>query len=88
MGDVITDGDLIYGRGVDIARRLESLAEPDGINVTRAVRDQVPIAFEDLEEHEVENVARPVTPFRSQRRASITQSSSRSGFGFSGPTPG
>jgi TolB-like protein/class 3 adenylate cyclase/tetratricopeptide (TPR) repeat protein len=68
MGDVVTDGDLIYGRGVDIASRLESLAEPGGINVTRAVRDQVrdqlPIAFEDLGEHQVKNVARPVRVFR------------------------
>src|SRR5215469_18789018 len=68
MGDVVTDGDLIYGRGVDIASRLERLAEPGGINVTRAVRDQVrdqlPIVFEDLGEHEVKNVARPVRVFR------------------------
>jgi len=47
---------------------MESLAEPGGINVSRAVRDQVrdrlPIAFEDLGEHEVKNVARPVRAFR------------------------
>ena len=41
MGDVVTDGDLIYGQGVDTASRMESLAEPGGINVSRAVRDQV-----------------------------------------------
>jgi adenylate cyclase len=68
MGDVVTDGDLIYGQGVDTASRMESLAEPGGINVTRAVRDQVrdrlPIAFADLGEHEVKNVARPVRAFR------------------------
>ena len=68
MGDVVTDGDLIYGQGVDTGSRLESLAEPGGINVSRAVRDQVrdrlPIAFEDLGEHEVKNVARPVRAFR------------------------
>ena len=68
MGDVVTDGDLIYGQGVDTASRMESLAEPGGINVSRAVRDQVrdrlPIAFEDLGEHEVKNVARPVRAFR------------------------
>jgi adenylate cyclase len=68
MGDVVTDGDLIYGQGVDTASRLESLAEPGGINVSRAVRDQVrdrlPLAFEDLGEHEVKNVARPVRAFR------------------------
>ena len=68
MGDVVTDGDLIYGQAVDIGSRMESLAEPGGINVSRAVRDQVrdrlPVAFEDLGEHEVKNVARPVRTFR------------------------
>jgi len=68
VGDVVTDGDLIYGQGVDIAARLESLAQPGGINVSRAVRDQVrdrlPIAFEDEGEHQVKNVAHPVRAFR------------------------
>jgi adenylate cyclase len=68
MGDVVTDGDLIYGQAVDVGSRMESLAEPGGINVSRAVRDQVrdrlPIAFEDLGEHQVKNVARPVRAFR------------------------
>ena len=68
MGDVVTDGDLIYGQAVDIASCMESLAEPGGINVSRTVRDQVrdrlPIGFEDIGEHEVKNVARPVRAFR------------------------
>src|SRR6516225_256147 len=68
MGDVVTDGDLIYGQAVDVGSRMESLAEPGGINVSRAVRDQVrdrlPIAFQDLGEHQVKNVARPVRAFR------------------------
>jgi len=68
MGDVVSDGDLIYGDGVTIAARMESLAAPGGINVSRAVRDQVrdrlPIAFEDFGEHEVKNIARPVRVFR------------------------
>ena len=68
VGDVVSDGDLIYGDGVTVAARMESLAEPGGINVSRAVRDQVrdrlPIAFEDLGEHEVTNIARPVRVFR------------------------
>ena len=68
MGDIVSDGDLIYGDGVTIASRMESLADPGGINVSRAVRDQVrdrlPIAFEDLGEHEVKNIARPVRVFR------------------------
>ena len=61
MGDVVSDGDLIYGDGVAVASRMESLAEPGGINVSRAVRDQVrdrlPIIFEDFGEHEVKNIA-------------------------------
>ena len=68
VGDVVSDGDLIYGDGVTVAARMESLAEAGGINVSRAVRDQVrdrlPIAFEDLGEHEVTNIARPVRVFR------------------------
>jgi adenylate cyclase len=68
MGDLVTDGDLIYGQGVDTASRLESLAQPGGINVSRAVRDQVrdrlAIAFEDLGEHQVKSMARPVRAFR------------------------
>ena len=68
MGDVVTDGDLIYGQAVDIASRMQSLAEPGGINVSRAVRDQVrdrlPIAFEDMGEQEVKNIPRPVRAFR------------------------
>jgi adenylate cyclase len=68
MGDVVTDGDLIYGQAVDIGSRMESLADPGGINVSRAVRDQVrdrlPLTFEDLGEHKVKNVARPVRVFR------------------------
>ena len=68
MGDVITDGEAIYGDGIAIASRLESLAKPGGVNVSRAVRDQVrdqlPITFIDLGEHEVANIARPVRAFR------------------------
>jgi adenylate cyclase len=68
MGDVVSDGDLIYGDGVAIASQMEALAEPGGINVSRAVRDQVrdrlPITFEDFGEHEVKNIARPVRVFR------------------------
>ena len=61
LGDVIIDGDDIYGDGVNVAARLEGLAEPDGICVSAAVRDQLrdvrPLAFEDLGEHTVKNIA-------------------------------
>ena len=68
IGDVLSDGEGIYGDGIAVASRLESLAEPGGINVSRAVRDQVrdqlPITFTDLGQHEVANIARPVRAFR------------------------
>jgi class 3 adenylate cyclase len=68
LGDIINDGDDIIGDGVNIVARLEALAEPGGICVSRVVRDQVrdklPIAFEDLGEQRVKNIARPVRIYR------------------------
>lgn len=68
MGDVVSDGDLIHGDGVAVASRMESLAEPGGIAVSRAVRDAVrdrlAITFDDRGEHTVKNIARPVRVFR------------------------
>src|SRR5260370_3397377 len=68
MGAVVSAGDLIYGEGVAIASRMEALAEPGGINISRAVRDQVrdrlPIMFEDSGQHEIKNISRPVRVFR------------------------
>jgi adenylate cyclase len=67
LGDVIADGDDIVGDGVNVAARLESLAEPGGICISRTVRDQirdkVPYKFEDLGEQNVKNIARPVRAF-------------------------
>jgi class 3 adenylate cyclase/TolB-like protein len=64
LGDVIADGDDIHGDGVNIAARLEALAEPGGICISRVVRDQIrdklPYAFEDMGEQSVKNIARPV----------------------------
>jgi adenylate cyclase len=67
LGDVIIDGDDIYGDGVNIAARLEALAEPGGICVSRVVRDQIrdklPYPFEDMGEQSVKNIARPVRAY-------------------------
>src|SRR6516162_7092655 len=67
LGDVIADGDDIIGDGVNVAARLESLAEPGGICISRPVRDQIrdklPYQFEDLGEQSVKNIARPVRSF-------------------------
>src|SRR5437899_11631724 len=61
LGDVIIDGDDIYGNGVNIAARLEALAEPGGICVSRVVRDQIrdklPYLFEELGGQSVKNIA-------------------------------
>src|SRR6516164_4489395 len=68
LGDVILDEGDIYGDGVNIAARLETLAEPGEICVSRVVRDQVrdrlDLAFEDRGEQRVKNIARPVHVFR------------------------
>jgi adenylate cyclase len=63
-GDVLVEGEDIYGDGVNVAARLESLAKPGGICVARYVHDQVrnklDLDFEDLGEVEVKNISRPV----------------------------
>ncbi len=68
VGDVmVKDGDL-FGDGVNVAARLEALAEPGGICITRGVRDhvqdRVDYGFDDLGEQAVKNIARPVRVFR------------------------
>src|SRR6516165_7744851 len=64
LGDVIADGDDVFGEGVNIAARLEGLAAPGGICVSGTVRDHIgdrlPYAFEDMGEQSVKNIARPV----------------------------
>src|SRR5437773_227234 len=64
LGDVIADGDDIYGDGVNIAARLEALAEPGGICISGTVRDHIrdklPYAFEEMGEQSVKNIARSV----------------------------
>ena len=68
LGDVIIEADDIYGDGVNVAARLEALAAPGGIYVSKVVRDQVrdkvDFGFEDLGEQQVKNIARPVHVYR------------------------
>ena len=69
LGDVIVEEDDIFGDGVNVAARLEMLAEPGGICVSGAVRDQVgqrleDVEFEDLGDQSVKNIARPIRVFR------------------------
>jgi adenylate cyclase len=67
VGDIISEAGDIFGDGVNVAARLESLCEPGGLCISRAVRDQVrdklPVTFDDLGEQQVKNIARPVRAF-------------------------
>ena len=73
LGDVIVDEHDIFDNGVNVAARIEALAEPGGICVSRVVRDQVrdrlDYAFEDMGEQQVKNIARPVRVYRVRDRA-------------------
>ena len=68
VGDVMVKQGDIFGDGVNIAARLEALAEPGGICISRGVRDQIrrklPYGFDDLGEQSVKNIARPIRVFR------------------------
>jgi TolB-like protein/class 3 adenylate cyclase/Tfp pilus assembly protein PilF len=78
LGDVLVDDSGIYGDGVNVAARLEALADPGGICVSRAVRDQVRgklgVAFDDMGEHAVKNIARPVRIYRLRRETTAIPS--------------
>jgi len=71
LGDVIVEGDDLYGDGVNIAARIEALADAGGVLVSNTVHDQVrdrlPFVFEDLGEQQVKNIARPVRVYRVPR---------------------
>jgi len=68
LGDVIVEGDDLYGDGVNIAARIEALADAGGVFISNTVHDQVrdrlPFLFEDLGEQQVKNIARPVRVYR------------------------
>lgn len=68
VGDIIVEGDDIFGDGVNVAARLEGIAPPGGIAVSGTARDhignQLSLAFEDLGEQTLKNIERPVKVFR------------------------
>jgi class 3 adenylate cyclase/pimeloyl-ACP methyl ester carboxylesterase len=67
VGDIIIDGDDIFGDGVNIAARLQTLCEPGGLCISRTandqIRDKLPLAFADLGEQKVKNISRPIGVF-------------------------
>src|SRR6266705_1940871 len=78
LGDVIVEGDDLYGDGVNIAARIEALADAGGVFVSNTVhdhvRDRLPFLFEDLGEQQVKNIARPVRVYRVRDAAPAPKS--------------
>ncbi|MGH6917114.1 MAG: adenylate/guanylate cyclase domain-containing protein, partial [Geminicoccaceae bacterium] len=68
LGDVMVEGDDLYGDGVNVAARLEQLAEPGGVAISGTVREHVEgkleVRFADAGEQRVKNIARPIHVFR------------------------
>jgi TolB-like protein/class 3 adenylate cyclase len=77
LGDVIEEGERIFGDGVNIAARLESLAEPGGICVSKTAFDQIetklPLGYEFLGEQTVKNIAKPVAAYRVVLEPRVTK---------------
>src|SRR5215470_20189866 len=82
LGDVIVQDDRLYGDGVNIAARLEGLAEGGGVCLSGTAYDQIegklPFAFEFSGEHRVKNIARPVRVYRLRLEAGTAATSSAS----------
>ncbi len=68
LGDIIVEADRIYGDGVNIAARLEGMADPGGICISRTAYDQIedklPLGYEYLGEKTIKNVVKPVQAYR------------------------
>src|SRR5712692_9474346 len=68
LGDVMVDGEQIYGDGVNVAARLESLADPGSICISGSVHEQLgnklALGYQDLGEQAVKNIAKPVRVLR------------------------
>jgi TolB-like protein len=80
LGDVIVEGDDLYGDGVNIAARIEALTDAGGVFVSNTVHDQVrdrlPFLFEDLGEQQVKNITRPVRVYRVRDASTAAKSPS------------
>jgi adenylate cyclase len=77
VGDVVVDGTNLLGDGVNIAARMESLAEPGAICLSAAARDHIgnklPLVFDDLGDQQVKNIAQPIRVYRVQAETPATQ---------------
>jgi adenylate cyclase len=76
VGDIIVQGDNLFGEVVNIAARLEALAEPGGICISATVRDHIgtklPLSFADLGEQQVKNITQPIRAYRIRAETSST----------------
>jgi adenylate cyclase len=74
VGDIIVQGDNLFGDAVNVAARLEAIAEPGGICISRTARDQIgtklPIGFIDVGEQQVKNIAQPIKAYRIRGESS------------------
>jgi adenylate cyclase len=79
VGDIIVQGDNLFGDAVNVAARLEALAEPGGICISGAVRDYIgtklAVGFVDLGEQQVKNIAQPIKAYRISSETSPTAAS-------------
>jgi adenylate cyclase len=75
VGDIIIDKEDIFGDGVNLAARLEGQCQPGGLCISRTVRDQIdqklPLAFEDLGEQMLKNIAQPIHVFSLAHHAIV-----------------
>jgi TolB-like protein len=91
IGDIVHDDNDVFGDGVNVAARIQALAEPGGILVTQSVvqqtRGKVPFAFEDLGERTLKNIAEPVRIFRAAIERAPAQAAPPASQPFAPTTP-
>ena len=91
LGDVIVEEHDIFGDGVNVVARLEALAEPGGICISRMVQDQIrdklPYPFEDMGEQSVKNIARPVRVYAWRPESAAGLSTTSVSSATSSPPP-
>ncbi|CAN5398979.1 adenylate/guanylate cyclase domain-containing protein [soil metagenome] len=75
LGDVVVEGSDLFGDGINVAARLEALAEPGGIcvsdTVQRQVKGKISEAFQDLGEQKLKNISEPIRAYRIDRKAAV-----------------